>query len=216
MLRLRRTKKELALEFHQPLDDKHFSDLHTTLLEFIKIGKKHFCYDFKFIEDISEEEARAFEEGSTLLEENDCILKMTGANNKVLQRLPRLNRFVKKTKNTVGQFRLECRLINKISLLNLSGEFMENDALEEFKAKSSQFLEVSRGMVINCQELSFISTLAVGSFVHLKKEADKAGKKLVICNVPKVILSSLEMAGISNIIPILATVESAQAYAYAD
>ena len=215
MIKLKREESGLVFELKPPFNDKFFADLQSTINDFMKIGKKSFSYDFGTAEELTDVEAKSFEDLIPLLKKGNCSLQLVGVDDSILSKLPLHQAFAKESKKesqSSSQFLIETNVNDneKLAILNLGGEFMEPYSLEEFKAKSFEIMERCDFIILDCSELSHISTLAVGGFVFLKSHCDSIGKKVTLCNVAPSIYSTLEMSGILHIIPVAEDLESAK------
>ncbi|MBF0431685.1 MAG: anti-sigma factor antagonist [Fibrobacteria bacterium] len=212
MIRLKRTGDLLVFELIPPFNEDFFIELKTTIKDFIKIGKRNFSYDFSRIDSISFQDATNFERILPLFKRDNCLLKFSAATDTIKKKLPLyMDYILNEVANfqDKGNFFIDCRLSQNIAVINLIGEFTEQDALEEFKSKSSHYLAVSDAIVLECSELRFVSTLAIGGFVYLKIQCDKVGKEIIISNVSEAIESSLKMAGIMSIIQLTSNLDDA-------
>jgi len=215
MIRLKRDESGLIFEIKPPFNEKFFADLKATINDFMKIGKKSFTYDFKLVEDMTVEEANQFEQVVNLLKTGNCTLKILGATESLLAKIPHHKAFsqsslIESTSNS--HFSIETTLFESenLAVLNLGGEFMEPYSLEEFKNKSFDVLGKCNSIILDCAELTHISTLAVGGFVFLKSHCDTINKKVTLCNVAPSIYATLEMSGILHIIPVAKDLKEAK------
>jgi len=215
MLKLKREDSGLVFELKPPFNEKFFNDLKSTINDFMKIGKKSFSYDFGQVEELSIQEIEQFEEIISILKNGNCSLQITKASDEILSKLPKHTEFMQDSKGdsmSSDHFMIESDVLDNkdMAILNLAGEFMEPYSLEEFKNKSFEIMERCNSIILDCQELTHISTLAVGGFVFLKSHCDSIGKKVALCNVAPSIHSTLQMSGILHIIPVEDNLESAK------
>jgi anti-sigma B factor antagonist len=216
MLRLKREKTGLIFELKPPFNNTFFSELKSTIHDFIKIGKKSFCYDFKFVEMLEPQIAKKFEALIPDFQQCKCSLRILNASNNIIQALPSLVAIAKSSGRSESgntHFAMDFTINNKSkeAIVRLSGEFMEQDALDKFKSTLSQVMKKSRSIILDCSKLEYISTIAVGGFIFLKVSCDREKKKVVFCQISSSIKSTLEMSGILHIIPLADTIDQARA-----
>ncbi len=217
MLRLKREEIGLIFELKPPFNDKFFSDLRSTIADFMKIGKKTFCYDFGDLDEMDEEVAEKFEDIISVFKSGNCALQLINISDAILAKLPQHKSFAKESVKDPASsvhFSIESQIDSEkgLAILKLGGEFMEPYSLEEFKVKSFELMEKASAIILDCKNLTHISTLAVGGFVFLKSHCDSVGKRVALCHVSQSIHSTLEMSGILHIIPVQKDLNSAIDY----
>lgn len=207
MLKIQRDPHFLVFLFEEPIDTSVFEELKATLRDFIKIGKTSFCWDFTAIKEVSTEIGAQFDSITPILQAKQCTLELRGISEKVLNQLPKTKFFVTHhQKNTAKKHRFSMDVTPSTNkgeaILQLSGDFMEIDDLEDFKTKALQLLQNHDQLVLGCNSLSHISTIAVGGFIFLKVHCDNTKKSISIAGVSDGIRYTLEMTGILHIIPV--------------
>ncbi|MFC1583971.1 STAS domain-containing protein [Fibrobacterota bacterium] len=200
-----------------PFDDKFFTELKSTIRDFMKIGKKSFCYDFRHVEALDPPVAEHFEDLIPTLSAGKCSLKIIQASDQIVEQLPAHQDFLMTSKKDTSRhtnFILESTISKSRNqaVINLKGEFIEQDALEEFKTRSIQIMEKVDSIILNFAKLNHISTIAVGGLIYLKVHCDKDGKKVAVCHIPPSIKSTLEMSGILHLIPVFSSLKQAKAH----
>jgi anti-anti-sigma factor len=201
-----------------PFDDKFFSELISTIRDFMKIGKKTFCYDFKNVDQIDALAARNFEEIIPLFRAGKCNLKILNASEGIFNQLPEHKKFTTTSKRELLRplnftLKIDVDTARKEAMAELDGEFIEQETLEEFKSKTSQLIEKVKLIILDFRKLVHISTIAVGGLIFLKVHCDRDNVKVVICNASSGIKATLEMSGILHIIPTFNSIEEARAWA---
>ena len=88
MLKVKRTKDDLIFEVLPPFNDAFFAELRSTLNDFIKIGRKHFGFDYKHTEELDDESARKFEEIIPTIRKGGCKINVFNAPEAVALKLP--------------------------------------------------------------------------------------------------------------------------------
>lgn len=214
MLRLKREESRLTFVITPPFDKSFFDDLTATIRDFIKVGNQAFCFDFESVKHLNPEDAHCFERIIPILQAKQCTLDVIHASSELLAAMPKLNYFVQNCK--VGdqkkhKFSMETEAIagTEYIKIKLQGDFMELDHLEKFKANAIQLLENHQALIIDCEKLSHVSTIAVGGFIFLKIHCDNTKKKIALVHISDSIEYTLDMTGILHIIPQYETLESA-------
>ncbi|GHT01525.1 anti-sigma factor antagonist [Bacteroidia bacterium] len=88
-------------------------------------------------------------------------------------------------------------------VINLSGR-LDTTNSEAFDKKIADFIDTPPAdMVVDCRELTYISSSGLRVFLSLQKSANKAQKKLTFRNINAEIKEILDMTGFSQILSIL-------------
>lgn len=217
MLRLKRADHQLVFEFKPPFDEVFFQEFRSTINDFMKIGKKSFCYDFKHVEELSPESSVGFEDIINILKSGKCHLTIQNMNEKILSRLPEhllylKNQTAETSRSIFFDITHEIDNESKISIIYLSGDFIEQEGLEKFKNLALELLPKSVAIIVDFTKLRHISTTAIGGLIFLQMLFDKEKKFAGICNVQPQIKSTLDMSGILQIIPLYDTWQQAKTH----
>jgi len=214
MLRIKRKDNELIFELKPPFDDIFFTELQSTISDFMKIGKKSFTYDFKRVDEISPEIAEQFEIIIPTLRSGKCHLDILNSNDEIMNALPEHKLFVEKaikeySRSSNFELKIDVNDDTSVAIISLSGEFIDQKSLDTFKSSSTQLISQVQVIVIDFSKLDHISTIAIGGLIYLKVQCDKENQKSLICNASKPIKATLEMSGILQVFPVFDSLKEA-------
>ncbi|MEN6610460.1 MAG: STAS domain-containing protein [Methanoregulaceae archaeon] len=85
---------------------------------------------------------------------------------------------------------------NGVLIVTLKGR-MDTDGTREFQEISGGWHASS--IILDCCHLDYICSSALRAFLHMKRESDKAGKKLVLARSSGLVDRIIEISGFDNI-----------------
>ena len=89
---------------------------------------------------------------------------------------------------------------NELLIVELSGE-LDSNAVNEFeKVINEQMQKGHKQIVLDLEELIFISSSGISSIIGLLDELSEMEGKLSTMNAPKPILSTIKLVGISSVL----------------
>jgi len=103
------------------------------------------------------------------------------------------------------------RKVGEITVLDLAGKIDVNSS----KTFQEKFTEITtkgdKNIILNCADLSYVSSSGLRVFLMFLKHINKIGGKLVICSMSEIIYEVFEISGfvpIFSIVDNLATAEN--------
>jgi len=205
MLKIQRNTETIDFLFEEPLQESLFIELKEVLQDYIKLGKTHFRYDFTGLQAQQPPIFSEFDSLVPLLQAKKCTLLVQGDSYRLLDQLPKTQSFLsylKKSFTEKHRFSLASGSIGNQALLEIKGDFIELQDLEDFKALALKLLQSHNKLIVNCSALQHISTIAVGGFIFLKVHCDNTQKSISLSQVSESVRYTLEMTGILHIIPL--------------
>lgn len=102
--------------------------------------------------------------------------------------------------------------INNLILIEPVGELDASCSVQMDNELARAIAENTKGIVINCNGLEYISSAGLGVFISYINELEQKNQKLVFCNMSDKIKHVFEMVGIGQLVKIVSNQELAIEY----
>ena len=98
--------------------------------------------------------------------------------------------------------RIRTRYEERALVVTVSGRIDSGNAPEFERAMEGMLAESGRGIVLDCAELTYISSAGMRVFLRITQRLDRRRVPLMVCSLPPAVNEVFRISGFDRIIPV--------------